>query len=1267
MGGIFGSNSAKPPRLNNVVIQQSAYGVPISTGWGTNRVQANLIWYNAFKAAAQKQSSGKGGGSVTTGYNYSASVIMAVGEGTITGIRTVYKDQNVYTNGSKTALQQAGLSLMTGAAGQAVWGYLTTNYSSQAIGYSRTAYVYASNYALSTSATLQNHSFEVQWPTRAVVSGTTIDDALPSDIVTDFLTNPISGVPLWGSGLLASMTAYANYCTAAGLFLSPNLTAARTAADFLTEILDASNSDAVWSGGQLKIVPYGDTAITNNGVTYTPNLTPVYALTEDDFIPQSDGDDPVKIALGKLADAFNSVQIGFLDRTLNYNENTSIASDAASVANYGARREDTHTLNSICDPGVAAAVAQLRVQRLSNLRRTFTFSLDWRYCLLEEMDLVTLTSGDLNALLVRITEIKESADGGLDITAEEMLVGTSHAPAYGRQASAGTIINTSIAPGSVSTPVLINPPRTLTNGDTQAWIAVSGGVNWGGCQVFTSADGVNYQYQGTINAPARYGALTSALSAVADPDTTSSFGVDLTASLGTLNTATAADANAASTLCLVDSELISYQAATLTSANHYTLGTLLRRGLMGTTPAAHSTSAPFVRLDGGIFKYPYTSAQNGKTIHVKFCSFNVYGQSLEDISTVTDYTVTLSPSSATITSAWTNLTGVPGNLTALNGSETIQNSLLPSGTGNRVVLSQFEKGTIGWGTNTNGSSSTLANTGTNPQGLNVQGVATAASQWFNGYESNWFGVTAGEQLACSALISTAANTTGNWVISYRNASGGNLGSDVRIGSLVAANTSTGTLCQAMVTVPATAVAALVYVQGISVAAGSISATMQQPMVQGVPAGQTTYPTFTPGPISTPGADVTSANTALYLNGQSAWATYSGLSPSNVAAPGNNLVYDGGFTLQGQGWAASGFTYQTFADIGPGFDSSISSAYMISPQFTAYAGAYYTAQLWVSSNSTASGTLPYIYIQWYTSGGGLNGNTPVAPVSNTGYALAISTGAAPAGTAYGKFVLCTSTLSSGAYVWFCKAKVEQGSAATPFNDAATFGALYQSGATIDSLKPAQVNSDQTSLNTALYLNNASPLAQGNSLTTGQVTNTNITVSSGTISGIGTGAGTYIDNAYVSQTTNTFQATQTFQGSQTALAAYLYNAGELVYLNGSTGWGSTATVILSYGSVLFMTSQTNANFVVNVEMGPSGQTVNAAMGVGEAVTIAVLVVNGATAYYCTGLHIDGTNYTVNWAGGSAPSAGFANGIDCYMFTIIKVSTTPTYTILGSLTQY
>ncbi len=680
-------NSVKSPsvvRLNGIVIQQSTYGIPLPIGWGTNRVGASLIWYNGFKAQAVKQSSGKGGGSTTTGYNYSASIIMAIADGPITGVRNVYKDQNVYVPGTRSGLAQAGLSLTLGAQGQAVWGYLTTNFASQAIGYSRTAYAYASNYPLTSSATLSNHSFEVQWASRATVSGSTIDDANPADILNDFLTNAYYGVPLWASGLVASLTSYSNYCTAAGLFLSPLLASTSSAAQFVTDLLDASNSDCVWSNGQLKVVPLGDTAITNNGVTFTPYLTPQYNLGEDDFIPASEGDDPVTIDLAKLADAYNSVQIGFSDRSLNYNQNIATADDMGSIATYGARRENPHTLSMICDANVAAAIAQLRVQRLSNLRRTFKFSLDWRYCLLEPLDLVTLTTGDLSAVLVRINEIKENADGGLDVVAEEMLVGANHAAVYTRQVTAGTIINTSIAPGSVAAPVLINPARTLTNNDLQVWVAVSGGTSWGGCQVFTSADGTNYEYAGTLTAPARYGVTTGALGAVADPDTTSSFGVNLTASLGTLNSATLADVNAGSTLCLIDSELISYQVATLTSANNYTLGTRLRRGLMGTTVAAHSVGAPFVRLDGGIFKYSYTPQQVGTTAYVKFCSFNIYGQSLEDISTVTAYSLTLSAASSSIT--FGTLSGVPANVAALTGSEAIQNSILQGNlTGGSVV------------------------------------------------------------------------------------------------------------------------------------------------------------------------------------------------------------------------------------------------------------------------------------------------------------------------------------------------------------------------------------------------------------------------------------------------------------------------------------------------------------------------------------------------------------------------------------------------------
>ena len=1261
-----GKSSTSVQKYDGIQIQSALLGTAIPRGWGTFMTGANILWYGNFQSKAQKASGGKGGGGTTTGYSYSASLVLGICKGPIIGVRNVYKDSTVYTPGSQTALQQVGLSLFTGAIGQADWTYLDTNFASQAIGYSGVAYVAASNYALDSSAAPPNHSFEVQSSIRAVIGGVTNDDANPADILTDFLPT----VPFWSSSWTGSLSTWSTYCLAQGILLSPVLDSQRQASDFVTEMMTATNSNCFFSDGTWQVQPYGDTAITNNGVTYTPNLTPIYAFGLSDFIPGAPGDDPVQVNIKRTADAFNYVQVEYLDRQNSYRTNIQPATDAANVAEYGPRPNASPTaLHGICVPAIAATVAQLLVQRSCNVRKTYKFRVGLHFGVLNCMDLVTLTTNYMTNQLVRITEMDDSS-GDLEITAEEVPVGTAFSPQLARQALAGYQPAFQAAPGNVNAPVMFLPPLAMTGGAYEVCMAAAGGANWGGCEVWVSYDNATYSQAGVISAPARYGVTTTALPAGSNPDTAHTVTVDLTNSGGTLVSASATDAANQATLSLLGTELISFQSATLVSANVYTLGTSIWRGLQGSTIAAQASGSNFVRLDGAIFTFPFRSDQIGQTIYVKFLSYNQFGQALQALSDVSPYNFTLAANTGVFQYVnWTELAGMPANLAVLAGTEVIQNSLLPSGTGNRVILSQAEKGTIGWqlGSYSASSPGIAQQTYSGLTGIQCAFTAAASGQYADtiGATAYRFAVTAYESLACSALFNTTSLATASFNIEYYNSSGSFL-SDASIGASVPV-TSTLALREAILTVPAGAVSAAVWFSTTATGAGVAGAAMYQPMVQGVPAGQTTYPAFTPGPISTPGADVTSANTALYLNGQSAWATYSGLSPSNVAAPGNNLVYDGGFTLQGQGWALSSFTYQTFADIGPGFYSQISSAYMISPQFAAYAGNYYTAQLWVSSNSTASGTLPYIYIQWYTSGGGLNGNTPVAPVSNTVYALAVSTGAAPAGTAYGKFVLCTSTLSSGAYVWFCKAKVEQGSAATPFNDAATFGALYQSGATIDSLKPAQVNSDQTSLNTALYLNNSSPLAQGNSLTTGQVTNTNITVSGGTISGIGTGAGTYIDNAYVSQTTNTFQATQTFQGSQTALAAYLYNAGELVYLNGSTGWGSTATVILSYGSVLFMTSQTNANFVVNVEMGPSGQTVNAAMGVGEAVTIAVLVVNGATAYYCTGLHIDGTNYTVNWAGGSAPSAGFANGIDCYMFTIIKVSTTPTYTILGSLTQY
>jgi hypothetical protein len=97
-----------------------------------------------------------------------------------------------------------------------------------------------------------------------------------------------------------------------------------------------------------------------------------------------------------------------------------------------------------------------------------------------------------------------------------------------------------------------------------------------------------------------------------------------------------------STLCLIGTEIVGYQTATLTSANHYGL-TNLRRGLYGTTIASHASGQTFARLDEALFKYDYGSLALGTTIYVKLPSFNIFGRAIEDISTVTAYTVQLSP------------------------------------------------------------------------------------------------------------------------------------------------------------------------------------------------------------------------------------------------------------------------------------------------------------------------------------------------------------------------------------------------------------------------------------------------------------------------------------------------------------------------------------------------------------------------------------------------------------------------------------------------
>ena len=96
---------------------------------------------------------------------------------------------------------------------------------------------------------------------------------------------------------------------AAQLAMSLLLDRQQPCARWLEEIAQVAVAAVVWSGSLLKIIPYGDQALSANGATWTPDLTWRYSLGDSDFIDFSangqGGSDPVKrlVALGALADS----------------------------------------------------------------------------------------------------------------------------------------------------------------------------------------------------------------------------------------------------------------------------------------------------------------------------------------------------------------------------------------------------------------------------------------------------------------------------------------------------------------------------------------------------------------------------------------------------------------------------------------------------------------------------------------------------------------------------------------------------------------------------------------------------------------------------------------------------------------------------------------------------------------------------------------------------------------------------------------------------
>lgn len=636
MGGKTSTISNSEQRILSLQVQQSSQGLTLPVVYGRARVAGNLIWYGDFTTIETKTTTrqgGKGGGvkQEDTSYTYEAAVMMALCEGEIKGIGRIWRDKEKFES-----LSQLRLNLAKGGDEQPTWTHLQQpKHQAQAINYSGTAYIYSPNYELTKSAQIYSHNFEV---IGKMGYSSSIPDANPSEIIRDMLTNQNYGCGFPAENL-GDTSVYGVYCRAAGIFLSPVYSEQTEAQQNISELLEQTNSAAVFSQGRLKIVPYGDVKLSGNGAAYVPNLTPVYDLTDDDFIV-SGAEDPLKVERKTNADAYNQIQVEYLDRANDYNIAVAEVKDQANIEQYGLRPKDAVKMHGICDAKVANHVAQLLLQRALYVRNEYEFKLGWKYCLLEPMDLVTLTDEGLglDKTPVRIIEIEEDEEGVLTVKAEDFPMGAATATAYPTQPSLGYSADYNKSPGNAHAPVIFEAPLQLTGGDPQIWLATAGGDMWGGAEVWISTDGDSYTRIGATNKKARFGALSAPLASGAVFDRANTLNVEISA--GQMTGGTEQDSRDLLTLCYVDGEFLAYETAELKGVGRYTLGNLTR-GAYGSTIDRHNAGSQFVRIDEAMFKYAVPANWVGRTVWVKLVSFNVFGSGVQELAEVPAYSYTI--------------------------------------------------------------------------------------------------------------------------------------------------------------------------------------------------------------------------------------------------------------------------------------------------------------------------------------------------------------------------------------------------------------------------------------------------------------------------------------------------------------------------------------------------------------------------------------------------------------------------------------------------
>lgn len=673
-------NSFNQPAVGSLRYNTSMAGQPLPLCYGIQRISVNLLEFWGYKGSSGK--GGKGGGGGKSGgkkqASYSVNVALAVCQGPVSTTGSSHGsggNNQIFSNaGVAYGLGSVGLTGFAGNDGQSPDPVFSgSDPNTPVLGYSGTAYVVGSPLQLGQSPALPNISFEITGFLTGTNVGGNTDNANPSGIIVDLLTNSRygAGFPSANIDTTGTLASYATYCVANTLIMSLLLDRQQPAARWVEEICQLTVAAPFWSGTLLKVVPYATATQTGNGATFVPSLASVYIINDSDLLDWGGESDPVITTRQDPTQITNWFGIEYYDSNNFYNPNIAFAFSQGAIDLVGLRDEPVSEGHAFTNVTSASSSAQLQLNRKQLILNTYKFKLPWNFDLLDPMDIITLNDvqAGLSSVPVRITSIVENDNGELEFEAEQLPGITAPQPSYTGTVPGSATPNFNVTPPSVNPPIIFEPNQVLTNGTAEVWILGTGlPPNWGGSQVFVSSDGTTYAFIGDVFTGGIQGTSTAVLASYssANPDTINTLTVDLTESGEQLTSVSSGDAANAVSLCYLDGELLSYQTATLVSGNTYNLTTLYR-GLFGTTAGGHSSGAVFGYLGltnepPGLLQYIYPTNLIGTTMHFKLPSFNQYVGELQDISVATDYTYTLTGNGSIVPSNIAfSFNGIPQN------------------------------------------------------------------------------------------------------------------------------------------------------------------------------------------------------------------------------------------------------------------------------------------------------------------------------------------------------------------------------------------------------------------------------------------------------------------------------------------------------------------------------------------------------------------------------------------------------------------------------